>query len=72
MIGGTEVGLALFDMDLEIATTASGSELAGYLAVEISQLSVAIATALLAIWLVNRGALPLSSGAKAAYSADSG
>jgi hypothetical protein len=59
-------------MVLEVATTASGSELTGYLAVEISQLSVAIATALLAIWLVNRGALPLSSDAKAAYSADSG
>lgn len=57
MIGGTEVGLALFDMVLEVATGMVGPTVSSYLAVEIAQLMLGMTTAIVAIWLVVRGSL---------------
>ena len=69
MIGGTEIGLALFDIVLEIAARFSGAKFAGFLAVEVAQLAVGAAVALLAALLTLRGTLlvrassePLSNG----------
>jgi hypothetical protein len=69
MIGGTEVGLALFDMVLEVATGMIGPTVGSYLAVEIAQFVLGLATAIAAAWLIARGTLalmvneaPVSSG----------
>ena len=51
MIGGTEIGLALFSIVLEITTQLSGSRLLAFVAVEAGQLAVAGATVLLTIQL---------------------
>jgi len=59
LIGGTEVGLALFDMVLEVATGMIGTTVGSYLAVEIAQLLLGTATALVAAWLTVRGSLAL-------------
>lgn len=59
-IGGTEIGLALFDIVLEVATGFTGSARGGYLSVEATQLLVGMATALLTAWLAARGRLFLT------------
>jgi MFS family permease len=60
MIGGTEVGLALFDMVLEVATGMIGPTVGSYLAVEIAQFVLGLATAIAAAWLIARGTLALT------------
>jgi MFS family permease len=57
MIGGTEIGLAIFDVVLELTSGITGSAVGGYLAVEITQLAVGAATAILTAWLAVRGTL---------------
>ena len=66
LVGGTEVGLALFDIVLDLATKMTQSAFAGYVVVEAAQLACGIATAILTAWLVARGKLPLATGAGAA------
>jgi hypothetical protein len=66
VIGGTEVGLALFDMVLDTATALTGSPTRGYLSVEIAQLGLITATAVLTMLLARRGSLPLVIGTAAA------
>jgi MFS family permease len=61
MIGGTEIGLALFDIVLKITSSATASTVGGYVAVEVTQLAVGAATAILAAILVVRGALLVRS-----------
>jgi hypothetical protein len=62
LIGGTEVGLAIFDIVLELATKAAQSTFAGYVVVENAQLACGIATAILTAWLITRGSLPVATG----------
>ncbi len=64
-IGGVEIGLALFDMVLEISTTLSGSTEVAYFTVEIAQLAVGVITALLVAGLVAKGRLHTRIGAGA-------
>jgi MFS transporter, DHA2 family, methylenomycin A resistance protein len=64
LIGGTEVGLAVFDVVLKLVTEITGSTVAGYIGVESAQLICGIATALLTVWLVLRGSLPLIAGSE--------
>lgn|GEM_PF-2593801 len=59
-IGGVELGLALFDMVLETAGHVTGSKLTAYVTVEVGQLAVGVATAVLAGVLVARGRLPIT------------
>jgi MFS family permease len=66
LIGGTEVGLALFDIVLDTMSLLTGSRFGGYVAVEIAQLAFVVATAMLAWWLGARGRLPLTVGVKPA------
>jgi len=66
LIGGTEVGLATFDIVLELATKVAQSAFAGYVVVENAQLACSIATAILTAWLITRGSLPLATGPAAA------
>jgi hypothetical protein len=65
VIGGTEVGLAMFDIVLDLTTALTGSAMRGYLSVEIAQLVLATATAVLTMSLAKRGSLPLMVGAVA-------
>jgi DHA2 family methylenomycin A resistance protein-like MFS transporter len=65
LIGGTEVGLALFDVVLKLMTEITGSVVGGYVAVESAQLACGIVTALLTAWLTVRGSLPLTAAPKA-------
>jgi MFS family permease len=65
MIGGTEVGLALFDIVFDLTSVVAGSPFGGYVAVEIAQLVFATGTALLAVGLAVRGSLPLAVGTTA-------
>lgn len=62
LIGGTEIGLALFDIVLDGVTAVTGSALHGYLAVEGAQLLVAAATAALAAVCVLGGRLAAGPG----------
>lgn len=62
LIGGTEIGLALFDIVLDLTIAATGSRLTGYLVVETAQLAVAAATAVLAALILRRGGLSLAAG----------
>ncbi len=62
-IGGVEIGLALFDMVLEISTKLSGSKEIGYLTVEVAQLATGLATTLLVFGLVAKGRLHTRIGA---------
>ena len=62
-IGGVEIGLALFDMILEVSTQLSGSQEVAYITVEIAQLAVGVATALLVAGLVAKGRLHTRIGA---------
>jgi MFS family permease len=57
MIGGTEIGLAIFDVVLDFTAHVSNAALTGYVAVEISQLAIGLATGLLALLLASRQAL---------------
>lgn len=60
-IGGTEIGLAMFDVVLEVAMAAAdGSKFWGYFVVELAQLVVGVAIAALTVWLVVSGRLPLA------------
>lgn len=61
-IGGTEIGLALFDVVLEVATAATDSKVWGYVVVEAAQLAVGVATAALTAWFVHDGRMPLAVG----------
>jgi MFS family permease len=63
VIGGTEIGLALFDIVLEVTIGIARSAFAGYLAVEIAQVAVGTATAILAARLTMRGMLSLAGAA---------
>jgi MFS family permease len=65
MIGGTEIGLAIFDIVLELTTSVTASTIAGYFAVEITQLAVGAATAVLTAWLAFRGGLPVRYASEA-------
>jgi MFS family permease len=65
LIGGTEVGLAIFDVVLEVATGLAQSAFTGYVVVEAAQLAFGIATAILTAWLIVRGRLPLATGTNA-------
>lgn len=62
LIGGTEIGLALFDIVLDLTVAATGTRLTGYLVVETAQLAVAAATAVLAAAIIGRGGLSLTTG----------
>lgn len=62
LLGGTEIGLALFDIVFDLSVAATGVRLRGYLAVETAQLAVAAATALLAAVLLRRGRLAAAPG----------
>jgi MFS family permease len=62
VIGGTEVGLAMFDIVLDLTTALTGSAMRGYLSVEIAQLVLATATAAFTVSLAKRGSLPLTIG----------
>jgi MFS family permease len=62
VIGGTEAGLALFEIVLEAATNVAGSQFGGYAAVEIAQLALGAATAIMTACLVLNRRLPLLGG----------
>lgn len=49
-IGGTELGLAVYDMVLDVASQITDSRTTGYVAVETAQLLTIVATALLTVW----------------------
>jgi MFS family permease len=61
-IGGVELGLALFDAVQEMSSLISGSTLIGYLSVELAQLALGVAIALLAVHLVTSGRLSTRVG----------
>ncbi len=68
LIGGTKVGLAVFDIVLRLATGITKSAFGGYVTVESAQLACGLATAILTALLVVRGSLPLSTGSGAGNS----
>jgi hypothetical protein len=55
VIGGTEIGLALFDIVFDLANAVTGSAVTSYAAVELTQLVVGVATAAAAALLAMRG-----------------
>ncbi|MEJ8573615.1 MFS transporter [Microbaculum marinum] len=65
-IGGTEIGLNVFDFVMEVADHVSGSNLTGYLTVECTQLAFGVGTAALAALLVLRRKLDIRTAAVAA------
>ena len=72
VIGGTEVGLALFGIVFDLANGLTGSPIASYMTVELTQLIVGSGTAILTGWLAMRGHFAFKSGQVAAVTSPSG
>ena len=63
-IGGTELGLAVYDMVLDVTSQITQSRAEGYVAVEIAQLLTILATGILTLWTLRFAGLSLAVPAR--------
>ena len=62
LIGGTEIGLAVFDLVLSAATVSTGSPFAGYVVVEAAQAATGVGVLVVAVFLLGKPRPTLAIG----------